>query len=107
MTFQIAFSNVILTLLYIIPGYAFCKWKKVAADHLSTLSAILVYLCSPCMIVASFTSLDFSVVELANMGMFFVVTLVLQGGFMAILYRPQQSPARNCGEPRRWNKHRG
>ena len=86
MTFQIALSNVILTLLYIIPGYAFCKWKKVAADHLSTLSAILVYLCSPCMIVASFASLDFSIVELANMGAFFVVTLVLQGSFMAILY---------------------
>ena len=86
MSFQIALSNVILTLLYIIPGYAFCKWKKVAADHLSTLSAILVYLCSPCMVVASFLSLDFSLTELANMGLFFVVTLVVQGAFMAILY---------------------
>lgn len=86
MSFQVVFSNVLLTLIYIIPGYAFCKWKKVSAEHLKTLSAILVYLCAPCMVVASFLAIDFSVTELKNMALFFVITLVLQTAFMSALY---------------------
>ena len=72
--------------MFIVPGYIFCKWKKVSAEHLSTLSAILVYLCAPCMVVASFLSIDFSVTELKNMALFFVITLILQTVFMAALY---------------------
>ena len=58
-TFQIALSNVLLTLLYIAPGYAACKLKKASADHLPTLSAVLIYICSPCLIVTSFLNMDF------------------------------------------------
>lgn len=86
MEFEITFSNVLLTLLYIVPGYIVCKMKKASADHLSTLSAILVYVCAPCMIVSSFMSLDFSVAGLIDMGIFFVVVLVLQVMFMLALF---------------------
>lgn len=81
--FIIAFQNVLLTLLYILPGFLLSKAKKAVADHLSTLSAVLVYVCSPCMIINSFLALDFSIETLANMGIFFVVTLVLQSVFTA------------------------
>ena len=40
-TFSVTFSNVLLTLLYLIPGFLLCKYKKVRADHLSTVSVIL------------------------------------------------------------------
>lgn len=86
MSFQIALSNVLITLLYIVPGFLLCKAKKAAADHLSTMSAVLIYICSPCMIVNSFFQLDFSWSELGNMGLFFVITLVLQSVFMLVLY---------------------
>lgn len=86
MGFQIALSNVLLTLLYIVPGFIICKLKKVAAEHLSSMSAVLIYVCSPCMIVNSFLQLEFSPSGLGNMGLFFVVTLVLQIAFMLILY---------------------
>ena len=86
MSFQVALTNVLLTLLYIVPGYVICKMKKASADHLSSLSGVLVYVCSPCLVVASFVSLDFSWENLGNMGLFFVVTLILQCAFMAILY---------------------
>ena len=86
MSFQITFTNVILMLLYIVPGYLICKMKKASADHLSTVSAVLVYGCSPCLVVSSFLALDFSWQMLANMGLFFALTLVLQIIFMGILW---------------------
>ena len=86
MGFQVAFSNVLLTLLFIVPGFIICKCKKAAAEHLSTMSAVLIYICSPCMIVNSFLQLDFSWRGFGNMGLFFAVTLILQIAFMLILY---------------------
>lgn len=84
--FTIALSNVILTLLYAIPGFALSKSGKANASHLSTLSAVLVYICSPCMIVSSFLKMDYDAAILKSMGLFFIVTLLLQTAFMAILW---------------------
>ena len=58
--FLIALGNVLITLLYAAPGFALCKAKKVSADHLSTLSVVLVYICGPCMIINSFLKMEFS-----------------------------------------------
>lgn len=84
--FLITLQNVLITLLYILPGFILCKAKKAAADHLSTLSAVLVYGCSPCMIISSFLQLDFTPAAFGNMALFFGVTLVLQAVFMLTLY---------------------
>ena len=86
MSFQVALSNVLLTLFYIVPGFLICKMKKVSAEHLSTMSAILIYVCAPCMIINSFWQLDFSWSGFGKMALFFAVTLVLQIVFMGILY---------------------
>lgn len=86
MAFEISFFNVLITLFYIIPGFIICKMKRASADHLPTMSAALVYICSPCMIISSFLSLDFSVSNLMNMGMFFVITLILQSIFMTVIF---------------------
>ena len=83
--FTIALSNVILTLFYAIPGFALCKSKKATAKHLPTLSAVLVYICSPCMIISAFLGLDYRPEDFKRMGIFFVITLVLQSAFMLIL----------------------
>lgn len=82
MEFKIAFSNVILTLLYILPGFLLCKFKKVSAEHLSSMSAILVYVCAPCLIINSFLQLDFTPLGFGYMALFFGVTFVLQALFM-------------------------
>lgn len=84
--FSIALSNVIVTLLYIFPGFIICKMKKATAAHLSTMSAVLIYVCSPCMIVSAFLALELSAQNLMNMAMFFFASLVLQALFMALLY---------------------
>ena len=86
MSFDITFSNVLLTLLYILPGYIICRMGKVSPQHQSSLSGVLVYACSPCLVVASFLALDYSTENLVNMGLFFVATLLLQAGFMLGLY---------------------
>ena len=86
MSFDITFSNVLLTLLYILPGYIICRMGKVSPAHQSSLSGVLVYACSPCMIVSSFLSLDYSAENVASMGLFFAVTLALQTAFMLVLY---------------------
>ncbi|MBR3016008.1 MAG: AEC family transporter [Clostridia bacterium] len=97
MSFQIALSQVGLTLLYIMPGYLLSKTKKASAQHLSTLSAVLIYVCGPCLHISTFISMDFSWEVLRGMALFFLVTLILQGGFMAFmffLFRSRQEDAR-------------
>ncbi len=86
MRFDIVLSNVLVTLMYILPGFIVCKMKKAVADHLSTLSGVLVYACAPCMVVTSFLALDFSWENVANMGLFFVATFVLQAAFMGLIF---------------------
>jgi predicted permease len=86
MSFSIALANVLVTLFYILPGFIICKMKRASTDHLVTLSGILVYVCAPCMVISAFLSLDFSPQILANMGLFFVITLALQCAFMGIVY---------------------
>ena len=86
MSFDIALSNVLVTLMYILPGFIVCKLKRASADHLSTPSGILMYACAPCMVISSFLALDFSVENLANMGWFFIVTFVVQAAFMGLIY---------------------
>lgn len=84
--FFIALGNVLITLLYAAPGYALCKAKKVSAEHLSTLSVVLVYICGPCMIINSFLRMQFDWQTLADMGLFFVVTFALQSLFMGVMW---------------------
>ena len=84
--FQTAFLNVLLSLLYMLPGYIFCKIKKVQPDHLSTMSYFLIYFCSPCMVISSFMGLDKSTENLIYMGLFFAFSLAVQLLFFLILY---------------------
>ena len=85
-TFKIAFFNVLISLIYMIPGFILCKTKKAVAGHLSTMSAILIYVCSPCMIVSSFLSLDYSLSNLLYMGLFFVVSFIVQLLFLLLVF---------------------
>lgn len=83
---EVAFSNVLVTLLYIIPGFICCKTKIAKAEHLSTLSAILVYVCSPCMVINSFMQIERTPRMLGQIMLFFVVSLAIQTVLTFILY---------------------
>lgn len=86
MSFSIAFSNVLLTLLYIVPGFAACKAKIAKAEHLPTLSSILVYICSPCMIISSFMQTERTWQNTQRFLLFFLISFLLQAVSTGIIY---------------------
>ena len=73
--FSITFSNVLLTLLYLVPGFLLSRFRKVKAEHLSTASVILLYVCGPGLFLNALISLDESPEITARMGLFLVFAL--------------------------------
>ncbi|MBR6502004.1 MAG: AEC family transporter [Clostridia bacterium] len=82
----VAFTNVLLTLIYIVPGFISRKTNITKAEHLPSISAILVYVCSPCMIVSSFLDTDRTWPNISQILLFFVVSLVIQAVLTFALY---------------------
>ncbi len=85
-TFSITFSNVLLSLLYLVPGYILCKCRKVQPGHLSTVSVILLYICAPGMFLNALVSLERSPDLTGQMALFLVVSLVVELLFILILF---------------------
>ncbi len=86
LAFKTAFLSVLVALMYMCPGYILGKAKKASAEHLSTMSAVLIYVLSPCMIVSSFFSMEFSWDALRDMGVFFLVSFVFEVAFLLSLF---------------------
>jgi predicted permease len=84
--FQIVFLNVLLALLFMVPGYVFCKIKIAKPEHLSTVSTFLIYFCSPCMVLSAFFGLPKQKEYAMLMGLFFVFSLMMQILFFLILF---------------------
>lgn len=78
--------NVIILLIYIAPGFCLAKARILRADHLPAFSAVLVYLCAPCLVMSAFFSLRYNGVEARSMLLFFFVALALQALFIGVLY---------------------
>ena len=93
-TFFTCLINVVVSLCFIIPGYILCKLKRVSANHLSSMSTILVYVCGPCMVIYSFYNASIQADKLGiskvSMGLqmlyFGIATLLLQILALLILY---------------------
>ena len=79
-------ENVAVMLIYMSLGFCLCKSGKVIVDHAKSLSGILIYLLGPMMIINSFLKLGFSMETLILMSKYFVVSLIIQALFFAILY---------------------
>lgn len=84
--FNIALTNVLMFLAYVLMGYGLCKFKKASANHLPTLSGVLIYIGNPCLIISAFTKIKFSGDYLINIGLFFMISLVLQLAFIGIVF---------------------
>ena len=88
--FQITFSNVLLSLLYLLPGVLICKAKLVRPEHMGSISAILLYICGPGMFLNAVIALDFSWELTWKMALFFIITLVtmvIGVGALFLLFR--------------------
>ena len=86
MYFNITLTNVLLCLLYIIPGYIVCKMKKASASHLKTMSAVLMYAGTPCMILNSFLGIKYTKEGFLDLIVFFLLVTVIQIIFLVALY---------------------
>ena len=85
-TFTVTFSNVLLTLLYLIPGYILSKCGKVRSEHMGSASAILLYICAPGMFLNALIELDPSPELTERMMLFLAFTLAAQILFLLLVF---------------------
>ncbi len=84
-SFSVTFSNVLLMLLYLLPGFLLCRSKKVRPEHLSTPSVILLYVCGPGMFLNALIDLDVSPEQTAKMGLFILFSLLGEALLMLLI----------------------
>lgn len=80
------FTNVALLMVYMFIGYILCKSKKAVVGHAKSLSALLIYVLAPAMIINSFLQLEYTKENFQNMIKCFVITISAQLIFMGIIY---------------------
>ncbi len=80
------FTNVALLLFFMVLGLILTKAGKAKVNHTKTLSAILVYILGPAMIINSFLQLEFSWESFCKIGIYFLVSLAAQLLFFAIIF---------------------
>lgn len=73
-------------LVYMVCGYGLVKFNKGESSHAKSLSGLLVYVCTPAMIVNAFQKLEYAPEYLVKSLLFFVVSLAIQLLFFAILF---------------------
>ena len=78
MTFFITLSAVATMLLYAVPAYVMGKFKIAKPDHLPVLAAILLYICTPAIIINSFQKLEFSADTVLKLGIYLLLAFLLQ-----------------------------
>ena len=67
-------------------GFVLCKVKLVKAEHVSSISATLLYFCGPCTFINALTNLDPSPALNLNMFLFLVISFVTQVLSMLLIY---------------------
>ena len=84
-SFSVTFSNVLLMLLYLLPGFFLCKRKKIQPDHLSSVSVILLYISGFALYVNALYGLEPSPQLFAKMGLFLLISLVFETAMMLLI----------------------
>lgn len=93
MSFFVTLTTVAILLLYAVPGFLLVKSRAVKGEHIPNFSKLLLYVCSPCMIVYSFRKMQFSAESVKNLALCFVITLVFQFAmllFYFLLFRKKR-----------------
>ena len=83
---QIIFYIVFVMLLYMTIGFILGKTHKVTVSHGKSMSALLLYVLGPAMIINSFLNLEYTRDNLVRISTYFLVTLLAQILFFCVLY---------------------
>lgn len=86
MVFTTTLSSVALLLLYAVPGFLLTKSKLVESSAIPAFAKVLLYVCQPCLTFYSFDKADFSYDLLWGLGIFFLIALAAQFGFLMLFY---------------------
>ncbi|MCQ2572924.1 MAG: AEC family transporter [Treponema sp.] len=84
--FTLLFATVASLLFYMILGFILVKTKKASINHVKTISGILVYVLGPAMIINSFLQLEFSWEGFAKIGIYFLISLLVQLIFFFLIF---------------------
>ena len=84
--FVITFQNVLGMLFFMIPGFVIRKTGLVREKDIPSISQVMIYTSTPFLVVNAFLKMDFAWGQVADMLLFFAVTLILQTAFFGILF---------------------
>lgn len=86
MNFTTTIYNVLIMFFYMAPPFILRKFDKVNQDHLKTVSTLLMYVCSPALIINSFQEVEYKTDNIKYMGEFLLASLILQIVGVLILF---------------------
>ena len=86
MSLSITIAAVATMLLYAIPGYGLVKFGKVKAEHIPNFAVLLLYICSPCLSINSFSRVEFTPQLGKDLILFFILSFVIQFGVLLVAY---------------------
>lgn len=75
-----------LLLTYAVPGFFLVKTKLVDKGSIPAFAKVLLYVCQPCLTFYSFDKATFTPDLLVNLGIFFLIALCTQFGFLMLFY---------------------
>ncbi len=84
--FLITLMSVGIMLLYAVPGFVCVKTRLVKAESISSFAAILMYVCQPCLTVYSLDQADYTPSLLADMGIVFALSVLLQAAVLGVMF---------------------
>lgn len=94
--FLISLTAVAVLLLTAVPGYLFIKCKVVKEESISAFSKVLLFVCSPCLSIYGFSSIEYSPELLLDIGIFALLCVaifgVMLGGTFLILFKKSREP---------------
>lgn len=80
------FINVLTIFLFMACGFCLVKAKKAEPSHGKSISAFLLYICSPCMIINAFAEMKYSPESFLEIVKFFFTAIAVMLIFFIILY---------------------
>ena len=85
-SFSIVLPCVLWMLACMLMGFGIVKAGWAETPHARSLSAILIYICGPAMFINSFQRMTYSPEQFKSIGLFFLVTLLIQVAVIAVMF---------------------
>ena len=84
--FVLIFTSVLMMLLYMAMGFGLCKVNKATVSHAKSMSAVLLYIMNPAMLINSFLQLEYTHENLIKIGKYFCASFIVQIIFFGLLF---------------------